>query len=75
MFIIAGSQRQTTENISVFALRVVGMQGCENPEGWVEEGGGRGFRIGGWGEAGTHVHSWLVLVNVWQKSPQYCKVN
>ena len=57
MFIIAGSQRQTTENISVFALRVVGMQGCENPEGWVEEGGGRGFRIGGWGEAGTHVHS------------------
>ena len=23
---------------------------------------------------GTHVHPWLIHVNVWQKSPQYCKV-
>ena len=25
----------------------------------------------GWG---THVNSWLIHVNVWQKPPQYCKV-
>ena len=25
----------------------------------------------GWG---THVHLWLIHVNVWQKPPQYCKV-
>ena len=29
---------------------------------------GRGL---GWG---THVHQWLIHVNVWQKPPQYCKV-
>ena len=23
---------------------------------------------------GTHVHPWLIQVNVWQKPPQYCKV-
>ena len=35
----------------------------------------------GWGgkwkgvqDEGTHVHPWLVHVNVWQKPPQYCKV-
>ena len=37
----------------------------DNPEGWDEEGGS------GWG---THVHPWLIYVNVWQKPPQYCKV-
>ena len=31
----------------------------EVPEGW------------GWG---THVNTWLIHVNVWQKSLQYCKV-
>ena len=31
-----------------------------------EEGGG--FRMG------THVHPWLIHVNVWQKPLQYCKV-
>ena len=25
-------------------------------------------------EWGTHVHSWLIHVNVWQKPLQYCKV-
>ena len=33
-------------------------------EGWDKEGGS------GWG---THVHPWLIRVNVWQKPPQYCK--
>ena len=23
----------------------------------------------------THVHLWLIHVDVWQKLPQYCKVN
>ena len=40
-----------------------------DPEGWDEEGGGRGGS--GWG---TPVHPWLIHVNVWQKPPQYCKV-
>ena len=31
----------------------------DNPEGWDEEGGGR--RDSGWG---THVHPWLIHVNV-----------
>ena len=35
--------------------------------GW----GGRWERGSGWG---THVHPWLIHVNVWQKPPQYCKV-
>ena len=35
--------------------------------------GWRGRQKGesGWG---THVHPWLIRVNVWQKSVQYCKV-
>ena len=40
----------------------------DNPEGWDGEGGGSGGS--GWG---THVHPWLIHVNVWQKSQQYCK--
>ena len=40
-----------------------------NPEGWGGEQGGRGFQDGG-----THVHLWLIHVNVWEKTPQYCKV-
>ena len=39
----------------------------DNPEGWDGEGGGRGSS--GWG---THVHPWLIHVNVWQKPVQYC---
>ena len=40
----------------------------DDPEGWGEEGGGRGV------QDGEHVHPWLIHVNVWQKPPQYCKV-
>ena len=36
----------------------------DNPEGWSGEGGGRGVQYGG-----THVHLWLIHVNVWQKPP------
>ena len=35
--------------------------------GW----GGRREGCSGWG---THVHTWLIHVNVWQKPLQYCKV-
>ena len=32
-----------------------------------------GRRWGGCWDRGTHVHPWLIHVNVWQKPPQYCK--
>ena len=40
----------------------------DDPEGWDGEtwDGGSGW--------GTHVHPWLIHVNVRQKPPQYCKV-
>ena len=41
----------------------------DNPEGWGREGGGSGVQDGG-----THVHPWMIHVDVWQKPPQYCKV-
>ena len=41
----------------------------DNPEGWSEEGCGRG----GWDWGGTRT-PWQIHVNVWQKLPQYCKV-
>ena len=37
--------------------------------GWDGEGRGWGVQ-----NRGTHVHPWLIHVNVWQKPPQYCKV-
>ena len=40
-----------------------GLVHWDDPEGW-EEGLG-------WG---THVHPWLIHVNVWKKPLQYCKV-
>ena len=49
----------------------------QNAQGWCtgmtlgDETGGRWERSSGWG---THVHSWLIHVNVWQKPLQYCKV-
>ena len=45
-----------------------GLMHWDDPERWDEEvGGGSGW--------GTHVHPWLIHVNVWQKPPQYCTVN
>jgi len=41
----------------------------DNLEGWDGEGYVRGHQDGG-----THVHPWLIHVDVWQKPPQYCKV-
>ena len=47
----------------------LGLVHWDHPEGWYGEGGGRGVQDGG-----THVHPWLIHVNVWQKPPQYYKV-
>ena len=41
----------------------------DNPEGWGGDGGGWEVQDGG-----THVHPWLIHVDVWQKPLQYCKV-
>ena len=46
-----------------------GLVHWDDPEGWDGEGRGRGSS--GWG---THVHPWQIHVNVWQETPQYCKV-
>ena len=49
-----------------------GLVHWDDPEGWDGEGvQGRGGGGSGWG---THVHPWLIHVNVWRKPPQYCKV-
>ena len=39
----------------------------DDPEGWDGDGGGSGVQDGG-----THVHPWLIHVNVWQNPLQYC---
>ena len=36
-----------------------------NPEGPGGEGGGMGFQ-----DVGMYVHLWLILIDVWQKTPQ-----
>ena len=41
----------------------------DDPEAWGREGGRRGVQDGG-----THVHPWLLHVNIWQNPPQYHKV-
>ena len=46
-----------------------GLVHWDDPEGLDVEGGGRGVQDGE-----THVHPWLIHVNVWQKTLQYCKV-
>ena len=46
-----------------------GLVHWDDPEGRDGEGGWEGGS--GWR---THVHPWLIHVNVWQKPAQYCKV-
>ena len=45
-----------------------GLVHWDDPEGW--DGG----RWEGGSGCRTHVHPWLIHVNVWQKPPQYCKL-
>ena len=49
---------------------MLGAGALERPRGMVQ--GGKREKGSGWG---THVHPWLIHMNVWQKLPQYCKVN
>ena len=49
--------------------------GCSGPVYWDNSKGKDGEGGGGGGSGWvTHVHPWLVHVNVWQKLLQYCKV-
>ena len=41
---------------------------CNKLEGWVEEGDGKEVR-----ERETWVYLWLILVDVWQETTQFCK--
>ena len=47
-----------------------GLVHWDDPEGWDEEEGGRGFQDGGH----MYTHPWLIHVSVSQNPPQYCKV-
>ena len=42
-----------------------GLVHWDDPKRWNGEGGS------GWG---THVHPWLIHVNLWQEPLQYCKI-
>ena len=49
--------------------RALKASALQQPEG-MEQGG----RWEGVQDGETHVHLWLIHVNVWHKPPQYCKV-
>ena len=48
--------------------------GCSGLVHWDDPEGAMGREVGGGSGWGTHVHQWLIHVNVWPKPPQYCKV-
>ena len=64
--IICETDRQSRFDAWDRVLRA-GTLGWPSGMGWVARW------VGGSG-GGTHVHSWLIHVNVWQKPLQYCKV-
>ena len=53
----------------IHETRCSGLVHWDDPEGW--DGEGRGLGGSGWR---TYVHPWLIHINVWQKTLQYCKV-
>ena len=61
--------KQIASSGSMHETGCSGLVHCDDPEGWDGEGGGGGGS--GWG---THVNTWLIHINVWQKPLQYCKV-
>ena len=48
--------------------------GCSGLVHWDDPEWGMGREVGGGSGWGTHVHPWLIHVNVWQKPLQYYKV-
>ena len=40
----------------------------DHPEGWGGEGGGKGIQDGG-----THVHLWVIHIDVWWNPPNIVK--
>ena len=67
MFIIIGETDRHSRFDAWDRVLRAGALGWPWGMGW----GGRWEGGSGWG---THVHPWLMHVNVWQKPPQYCKV-
>ena len=66
---ITSYKKRITSPGSMQDTGCLGLVHWDDPEGWYGEGGGR------WGSGwGTHIHPWLIHVNVWQKPLQYCKV-
>ena len=61
--------KQITSPGSMHETGCSGLVHWDDPEGWDGEGGGRGIQ-----DRGTHVHPWLIHVNVCQEPLQYCKV-
>ena len=49
-------------------------QGTQGQCTGITQRDGMGMEVGVGSEWGTHVHPWLIHVNVWQKPLQYCKV-
>ena len=60
--------KQITSPGSMHETGCSGLVHWDDPEGWDAERSERGSS--GWG---THVHPWLIQVNVWQKPLQYLK--
>ena len=46
--------------------------GCSGLVHWDDPEVCDGEEVGGGFRMGTHVHPWVIHVNVWQKPPQYC---
>ena len=54
--------KQITSAGFMHETRCSGLMHWDDPEGWDGEGHGKGI----W-DRRTHVHPWLINVNVWQK--------
>ena len=60
-------------NFHLFSFAFIPRQGAQGWCTWMTLRDGMGREVGGV-FGGTHVHLWLIHVNVWQKPLQYCKV-
>ena len=60
--------KQITSPGSMHETVCSGLVHWDDSEGWSGEGDGRGV------QDGEHMYTQLIHVNIWQKTPQYCKV-